>query len=88
MLRWQLAMQKEVGENNITHDTIKEYLWKTLKGGQVVPGYGHGVLRSTDPRFTAFMDFTESRPELMESPTIRLVKMVSFCAFAAFAAFA
>jgi citrate synthase len=37
VLRWQLAMQKEIGDN-ISHDTIKEYLWKTLKSGQVVPG--------------------------------------------------
>lgn len=38
VLRWQMAMQKEIGDN-ITHDSIKEYLWKTLKSGQVVPGY-------------------------------------------------
>ena len=37
VLRWQMAMQKEIG-NEITHEKIKEYLWKTLKGGQVVPG--------------------------------------------------
>jgi citrate synthase len=36
-LRWQLAMQKELGDN-ITHQHIKDYLWKTLKSGQVVPG--------------------------------------------------
>ncbi|KAG7092325.1 hypothetical protein E1B28_008686 [Marasmius oreades] len=73
VLRWQLLMQKEVGDN-ITHDTIKDYLWKTLKSGQVVPGYGHGVLRSPDPRFIALQDFCESRPELLESPIIQLVK--------------
>jgi len=38
VLRWQLAMQKEVG-GDVTHDQIKEYLWKTLKSGRVVPGY-------------------------------------------------
>jgi len=37
VLRWQMAMQKEIGDT-ITHDNIKEYLWKTLKAGQVVPG--------------------------------------------------
>lgn len=40
VLRWQLAMQKEVGDN-VTHDQIKEYLWKTLRSGQVVPGCVH-----------------------------------------------
>ena len=37
VLRWQLAMQNELGDN-ITHQDIKDYLWKTLKSGQVVPG--------------------------------------------------
>ena len=26
---------------------------ETLNGGQVIPGYGHAVLRKTDPRYTA-----------------------------------
>ena len=37
VLRWQMSMQKELGDN-ISHDHIKEYLWRTLKSGQVVPG--------------------------------------------------
>ena len=37
VLRWQMNMQKELG-NEITHENIKDYLWKTLKSGQVVPG--------------------------------------------------
>ncbi|PPQ74004.1 hypothetical protein CVT26_006373 [Gymnopilus dilepis] len=72
VLRWQLAMQKELGDN-ITHEQIKEYLWKTLKSGQVVPGYGHGVLRNPDPRFIALQEFCETRPELKSSPIIDLV---------------
>jgi citrate synthase len=35
-------MQKELGDN-ITHENIKEYLWKTLKSGQVVPGFVTGL---------------------------------------------
>ncbi|KAG6850537.1 hypothetical protein H0H93_012153 [Arthromyces matolae] len=72
VLRWQLAMQKEIG-NNVSHDDIKNYLWKTLKSGQVVPGYGHGVLRNPDPRFIALQEFCKTKPELMESPIIQLV---------------
>jgi len=73
VLRWQMAMQKEIG-NDITHEKIKEYLWKTLKGGQVVPGYGHGVLRNPDPRFIALQEFCETRPELKNSPIVDLVQ--------------
>ncbi len=36
---------------------IHDYAWETLKSGKVVPGYGHAVLRITDPRFTAFREF-------------------------------
>lgn len=38
-----------LGENP-TDEQVKEFIWKTLKSGQVVPGYGHAVLRKTDPR--------------------------------------
>ncbi|KAF8201448.1 citrate synthase-like protein [Pholiota molesta] len=72
VLRWQIAMQKELG-TEITEEKIKEYLWKTLKSGQVVPGYGHGVLRNPDPRFIALQEFCDGKPELKSSPIIELV---------------
>ncbi|KAL1735260.1 citrate synthase-like protein [Schizophyllum commune] len=75
VLRWQLAMQKELGSGHeVSHEDIKAYLWKTLKSGQVVPGYGHGVLRAPDPRFIALQEFCDARPDLLKSPTISLVK--------------
>lgn len=70
-----MNMQKEIGDE-ITHDSIKEFLWKTLRSGQVVPGYGHGVLRKPDPRFLALQQFCETRPKLLEDPVIQLVKKV------------
>ncbi|KAH8106982.1 citrate synthase [Cristinia sonorae] len=73
VLRWQMNMQKEIGDK-ITHENIKEFLWKTLKSGQVVPGYGHGVLRNPDPRFIALQEFCSTRPELLADPVIQLVK--------------
>lgn len=36
---------------------LEEFVWSTLKTGRVIPGYGHAVLRKTDPRFTAFLEF-------------------------------
>ncbi|KAI0807468.1 citrate synthase [Fomes fomentarius] len=73
VLRWQMNMQKELGDN-ISHEDIKEFLWKTLKSGQVVPGYGHGVLRNPDPRFMALQEFCDTRPELLADPIVQLVK--------------
>ncbi|KJA20230.1 hypothetical protein HYPSUDRAFT_68631 [Hypholoma sublateritium FD-334 SS-4] len=72
VLRWQMAMQAELGAD-ITEEKIEAYLWKTLKSGQVVPGYGHGVLRNPDPRFIALQEFCDGKPELKASPIIQLV---------------
>jgi citrate synthase len=38
--------------------------------------YGHGVLRNPDPRFIALQEFCDTRPELLESSLIQLVKKV------------
>jgi citrate synthase len=73
VLRWILKMKDTIGDN-FTDQDIKDYLWKTLKSGQVVPGYGHGVLRKPDPRFEALIDFASQRPDIAENPVFRLVK--------------
>ncbi|EPQ28912.1 uncharacterized protein PFL1_03713 [Pseudozyma flocculosa PF-1] len=76
VLGWALSMQEAVGEN-ASDEQIKEYLWKTLKSGRVVPGYGHAVLRQPDPRFTALSKFCDTRPELRDSSIVQLVQKVS-----------
>lgn len=44
--------------NGVPSDAqLSEYVWETLKDGRVIPGYGHAVLRVTDPRYTAFHEF-------------------------------
>jgi len=40
-----------------TEDQMRSFSWETLNSGKVIPGYGHAVLRQTDPRFTAFLNF-------------------------------
>jgi len=40
-------------------EDLKQFCWDRLDGGRVIPGYGHAVLRCSDPRFTAFIDFGE-----------------------------
>lgn len=73
VLRWIMNMQSKIGEK-FTEKDVKDYLWATLKSGQVVPGYGHGVLRKPDPRFEALMDFAATRPEIQQNPVFQLVK--------------
>jgi citrate synthase len=38
-------------------DELRKFAWDTLNSGQVIPGYGHAVLRKTDPRFSAQLEF-------------------------------
>lgn len=40
-----------------SNEELVKFAWDTLNSGQVIPGYGHAVLRVTDPRFTAFNAF-------------------------------
>ena len=40
-----------------TKEQLTEYAWEVLNSHRVIPGYGHAVLRATDPRFTAFIAF-------------------------------
>jgi citrate synthase len=72
-LRWTLKMQSHIGESFSDQD-VKDYLWSTLRSGQVVPGYGHGVLRKPDPRFKALIDFADGRPDITGNPVYKLVK--------------
>ena len=55
-----------------TDDQMKEIIWGLLKSGQVVPGYGHAVLRKTDPRYTCQREFA-----LKHLPDDKLFKLVS-----------
>ncbi|KAL9624715.1 MAG: hypothetical protein Q9160_001069 [Pyrenula sp. 1 TL-2023] len=73
VLRWILKMKDHIGEN-FSDEDVKDYLWSTLKSGQVVPGYGHGVLRKPDPRFKALIDFAVARPDIAANPVFKLVK--------------
>jgi citrate synthase len=54
-----------------TDEQMKEYTWEVLNSGRVVPGYGHAVLRATDPRFTAFHQFGEKH--FPEDPVFKTV---------------
>jgi citrate synthase len=70
VLIWLRKMQATVGEN-ASDQEVKEYIWSTLKAGQVIPGYGHAVLRKTDPRYTAQREFA-----LKHLPDDKLFKLV------------
>lgn len=73
VLVWLIKLQKEVGVN-ATEEQMKDFIWKTLKSGQVVPGYGHAVLRKTDPRYTCQREF--ALKHLPDDPLFKLVSTI------------
>ena len=76
VLRFILKMQSHIGAA-FTHADVKDFVWSTLRSGQVIPGYGHGVLRKPDPRFSALMSFASARPDIARDPLFQLVKTLS-----------
>jgi len=73
VLVWLQKMKAAIG-SDLSDEKIKEYLWATLKSGQVVPGYGHAVLRKTDPRYVSQREFAQKH--LPDDPMFKLVSQV------------
>ncbi len=57
VLHWLHEMQLKIGDRLPTDDELKQFVWETLNSGQVIPGYGHAVLRITDPRYLIQREF-------------------------------
>lgn len=57
VIKWIFEMEEQLGTEEPSKEQIADYVRKTLSEGKVVPGYGHAVLRRTDPRFIAQMEF-------------------------------
>jgi citrate synthase len=57
VLRWLQGLREQMNGKVPSEEEMKSYVWETLKSGQVIPGYGHAVLRKTDPRYTVQREF-------------------------------
>jgi citrate synthase len=73
VLKWiqALSAKFEKEGKEISAETITEFAWETLNAGKVIPGYGHAVLRKTDPRYTCQREFA-----LKHMPDDELFKVV------------
>jgi len=70
VLVWLTKFKQAGLADNYTEDQLKEAVWETLKTS-VVPGYGHAVLRKTDPRYTCQREF--ALKHLPNDPMFKLV---------------
>lgn len=71
VIKWVFKMIDSLGTTTPSDDQIKDYIQKTLDAGQVIPGYGHAVLRQPDPRFTAQREF--AREYIEDSEIVKIV---------------
>ncbi len=71
VIKWIYEMQESLGTEEPSKEQIADYVQQTLAAGKVVPGYGHAVLRKTDPRFTAQMEF--GKKHMADDPMVKTV---------------
>ena len=74
VIRWIIDLRNYYDGAMPTKEQIKEYVLKTMEEGKVVPGYGHAVLRKTDPRFIAQMEFANTY--MPDDENCKIVHMV------------
>lgn len=76
VLGWIQQLQaKFIAEGKeVNKQTITEFAWETLKAGKVIPGYGHAVLRKTDPRYTCQREF--ALKYLPDDPLFKIVSTI------------
>jgi len=76
VLKWVLEVQERFKKEGkeVNHDTIRDFAWETLKGHKVIPGYGHAVLRITDPRYTCQREFAQKY--LPNDPLFKIVSTI------------
>lgn len=72
VLKWleEFKAQNHIGDS-VSHAELELACWKTLKAGKVIPGFGHAVLRQTDPRYICLRNF--GLKHLPNDPLMRLV---------------
>jgi len=74
VMRWLIGVKAKLGGGVPTKEQLQAFVWDTLNSGQVIPGYGHGVLRVTDPRYLAEREF--ALRYLPDDENFRIVKML------------
>jgi citrate synthase len=74
VMRWLLGVKAKLGGGVPTKEQLETFVWSTLNSGQVIPGYGHGVLRVTDPRYLAEREF--AMRHLPGDENFQIVKML------------
>jgi len=73
-LRWLKETKAQFGDQEITVEMVTKMAQDTLKAGKVIPGFGHGALRVTDPRYLIEREYA-----LEKFPDDPLFKLANTC---------
>ncbi len=71
-LKWLNTLMAHFGGNVPTEEQVREYAWDTLNARRVIPGFGHAVLRNTDPRYIAQREYSLAKG-MGEHPVVATV---------------
>jgi len=74
VMHWINKMKRDIGVEIPSKEQIADYAKQTLANGQVIPGYGHAVLRKTDPRFSVQLEFAEKNAP--DAPYIQIARNI------------
>jgi citrate synthase len=74
VLRWIQSVMDKMGGEIPNEDVMSQFVWDTLNSGQVIPGFGHAVLRKTDPRYMEQRNFCLKH--LPDDPIFKYVDML------------
>ncbi|MFW6371181.1 MAG: citrate (Si)-synthase, partial [Bacteroidota bacterium] len=74
VIHWMFQMMEDLDTDAPSDEQVASYIKRTLEEGRVIPGYGHAVLRKTDPRFTAQQEIAEKY--IKDDPLVNLVNQL------------
>ena len=74
VLRWLHDIMEKMGGEVPTENEMKQFVWDLLNAGQIVPGFGHAVLRITDPRYIIQREFAQKY--MSEDPIFKYVDIL------------
>jgi len=73
-LRWLKQTKASLGDKEPTVEIMTKFAQDTLAAGKVIPGFGHGALRITDPRYMIQREFAQEN-----FPDDPLFKLANVC---------
>jgi len=73
-LRWLKNTKAALGDKEPTVEVMTQFAKDTLAQGKVIPGFGHGALRITDPRYVIQREFA-----MEKFPDNELFKLANVC---------